>query len=73
MGVAVKAVQDSDGRIVDFLYQDINRLGAGLHGLQREDLLRRVASPRPSRKLARSGIFDLYVHCVDTGKPLIPG
>ncbi|MFN8071663.1 MAG: PAS domain S-box protein [Mycobacterium sp.] len=66
----LKAVRDSDGRIVDFLYQDINRLGAGLHGLQREDLLgRSVAASLP--ELARSGIFDLYVHCVDTGKPLI--
>ena len=66
----LKAVRDSDGRIVDFVYQDINRLGARQQGMDRADMLgRSVAESLP--ELRRSGVLDLFVRCIDTGEPLI--
>ena len=66
----LKAVRDSGGRVVDFVYHDINRVAAQQQRLRREDLLgRSVAESLP--ELVRSGILEKYVHCIDTGEPLV--
>lgn len=66
----LKAVRDPGGRIVDFVYHDINRVAARQQRLQRDDLLgRSVAETLP--EVARIGLIEQYAHCVDTGEPLI--
>ena len=66
----LKAVRDSRGRVIDFVYHDINRIAARQQRLRREDLLgRSVAESLP--ELVRNGILDLYVCCIETGEPLV--
>ena len=66
----LKAVRDPGGRIIDFVYHDINRVAARQQQLEREDLLSRsVADTLP--EVARIGLIAQYAHCVETGEPLV--
>ncbi len=66
----LKAVRDPSGRVVDFVYRDLNRIAAQQQQQPREDLLgRSVAESLPD--VVRSGILDSYIRCIDTGEPLV--
>ena len=66
----LKAVRDPRGRVVDFVYHDINCIAARQQRLRPEDLIgRSVADTLP--EVARIGLIEQYAHCVDTGEPLI--
>jgi PAS domain S-box-containing protein len=66
----LKAVRDSGGRVVDFIYHDINVIAARQQRLRREDLLgHSLIESLPA--LVPSGVFEKYVHCIDTGEPIV--
>ncbi len=66
----LEAVRDPSGRIADFVYRDVNRAALHQHGRQRADVLgHRLTEVLPST--ADSGLLDFYVHCLETGEPLI--
>ena len=65
----LQAVRDDVGHIVDFVYREINPIGAAQHQRRREDLIgRSVAETLPS--VNSSGLLARYAHCVETGEPL---
>lgn len=66
----LKAVRNPGGRVVDFVYHDINRVAARQQRLRPEDLIgRSVADTLP--EVARIGLIEQYARCVDTGHPLV--
>lgn len=66
----VQAVRDPEGRVVDFVYRDINLIAARQQARRREDLLgRSLAATLPN--VMTSGLFGMYARCADTGEPLV--
>lgn len=67
--VLLEAERDPSGRIVDFLYRDVNQATCAYLGLSREELLGRgVVETMPGIK---DTLLPGYIRCLDTGEPLI--
>ena len=63
------SIRDGEGKIVDFTIQYINLPGAKSNGVSREQQIgARLLQVAPNLK--SSGLFDAYVHVVNTGEPL---
>lgn len=61
--------RDESGRIVDFIFADLNRRGAEVLGLPREAILgQRLCELRPVNRAA--GFFDRYLRVFETGEIL---
>lgn len=67
--VLLEAVRDPGGRVVDFVYRDLNRAALRQQGWSRADLLGRSVGETPSAVVS-SGLLQFYVRCLDTGEPL---
>lgn len=66
----LEAVRDEDGKIVDFTYVDANDAAVVFTGRPRAQLIgARLLDVVPGQK--DSGLFDLCVHTVETGEPLV--
>jgi PAS domain S-box-containing protein len=68
--VLLEAVRDADGRVVDFIYWEVNRATCDYLGLSRDDLVG-TGLLEASPGVAASGLFADYVRCVDTGEAVI--
>lgn len=67
--VLLEAVRASDGRVVDFVYRELNQATCDYLGLSREELLGRgVVETMPGIK---DTLLPGYIRCVETGEPLI--
>ena len=68
--VLLEPVRDSQGRVVDFLYVEVNRATCEYLGLSRDELLGHgLMSKSPG--IAEAGLFADYVRCLDTGEPVV--
>ena len=68
--VLMEAVRDAGGHIVDFLFRDVNRAAHEYLSLGRGDLLgHTLLEIMPN--MGPAGLVSRYVHCVDTGDPVI--
>lgn len=68
--VQLSAIRDIGGDIVDFRYVDVNRAGCEYLQLGRQELIGQAITERlPS--VRPSGLLDHYVHCLETGEPLV--
>lgn len=68
--VLLKAVRESDGRVVDFVYAEVNQATCDYLGLSRDDLLgNRLSELSPG--IIKHGLFGRYVQCLNTGEPLV--
>ena len=68
--VLFEAVRDPSGRITDFVYREVNNSACHYIGMRREDMIGNSAiATMPN--LARSGLFERYAECADTGRPQI--
>ncbi|MBU3750117.1 MAG: PAS domain S-box protein, partial [Mycobacterium sp.] len=66
----LQAVRDPAGRVMDFVYRDINPLAARQHQSNRADLIgRSLTETLPA--VTSSGLLEMYAHCVETGDPLV--
>lgn len=67
--VLLEATRDSSGRIVDFLYREVNQATCDYLGLSRAELIGRgVVETMPG---IRDTLLPGYIRCLDTGEPLI--
>lgn len=67
--ILIDAIRDDNGKIVDFLYRNVNRATCEYLNLSREDLLgSRLLQSFPG--LRDSALFRAYVFTVETGEPL---
>lgn len=67
--VLLEAVRASDGRVVDFVYRELNQATCDYLGLSREELLGRgVVETMPGIK---DTLLPGCIRCVETGEPLI--
>jgi PAS domain S-box-containing protein len=65
-----RAVRDEHGKIVDFVIEYLNPIGAKSNGLPRNQQIgRRLLELFPGR--LESGLFDDYCQVVETGEPLM--
>ncbi|MGI9123815.1 MAG: hypothetical protein ACR2JM_03560, partial [Mycobacterium sp.] len=62
--VLMEAVRDPSGRVVDFLYRDVNRATCEYLGLSRDELVGRGAIELMPGIAAT--LFDDYVRCLET-------
>lgn len=68
--VLLIAVRDDAGRIVDFEYTFANDAASAQSGVRGADLVgRRLLDVLPFHR--RTGLFEAYVHVVETGEPLV--
>ena len=66
--MAFEAVRDRQGAIVDLLITSTNSVGAGIAGKTIDELVgKRSLTDFPGIKSA--GLYDLYVHTIQTGEP----
>ena len=66
----LSAVRDDRNQIVDFCYEYINEVGCRLNQRSREEQIgHTLLELLPAHK--DSGIFDQYVHVVESGEPLV--
>ena len=68
--VLLEAVRDSGGRVVDFVYRELNKATCDYLGRPRHDLLGHTLLGK-SPGLAEAGLFAEYVRCLDTGEPVV--
>jgi len=66
----LESVRDGSGRVVDFVYRSVNRAACGYFESEEGDILGRSARAISS-DLHRSGLFDRYLDCLETGTPAI--
>ena len=67
--VLLEPARDCSGRIVDFVYREVNDATCEYLGLSREDLLGRgVVETLPGLK---GRLLQDYIRCLETGEPLI--
>jgi len=65
-----EAVRDEAGKIVDFVYVDANPAACAYNGMDYEHLVgARLLDVQPG--IIAYGLFDRYVHVVETGEPLV--
>lgn len=63
-------VRDSEGRVVDFEYVDVNDETLAYFALTRDEMIKgRLLELSPAHYA--SGLFARYVHIVETGEPLV--
>ncbi len=68
--VLLKAIRDSRGTIIDFLYVDANDAACEYNRISRDDLVgASLMDLLPGHK--GTGLFAQYCHTVNTGEPLI--
>lgn len=68
--VFLEAVRDGDDRVVDFVYTAANDEAIRYLNIERDDLLgSQLLHQFPGQRT--SGMFDRYVQCLTTGRPLI--
>lgn len=68
--VLLQAVQDSHGRVADFVYREVNQAACDYLGLSRGELIgRRLLELSPG--VANAGAFADYVRCLKTGEPVV--
>lgn len=66
----LQGVRDAGGRIVDFVYRDVNRATCEYLGMAREELIgRTLLETMPNLK--PSGLLDLYAECAVSHRPMI--
>lgn len=66
----LEAVRDGEGRVVDFICRDLNRAACEQMGLRRAELVgQSLVEMLPS--VESSGLLKHYVHCLETGDPLV--
>jgi len=66
----LEAQRDTGGRVVDFIYREVNRATCDYLDLTREELVGSgLLEIAPG--VAASGLFADYVRCLDTGEPVI--
>lgn len=66
----LEAARGPDGRIVDFVFRDVNRAACGYLRLDRNDLVgRTLLTIMPN--MGPTGLVERYAHCVETREPLI--
>lgn len=68
--VLLEAQRDSSGRVIDFIYRQLNQATCNYLGLSREDLLGH-GLVEVSPGVIESDLFAAYVRCVDTGEPVL--
>jgi PAS domain S-box-containing protein len=68
--VMFEAVRDNSGKVVDFIFADANDAAIAYNHSTREAMIGgRLLDILPGH--ARSGVFDTYVHALETGEPMI--
>lgn len=68
--MVIEAVRDDTGRIVDFIYRNVNIAMCEQLGVPRERLIGRgLSSTLP--EFSESGLLDRYVDCVESGIPVV--
>ncbi|TXI43105.1 MAG: PAS domain S-box protein [Mycobacterium sp.] len=68
--VLMEAARDAAGRVTDFVYRELNQATCDYLGLFREDLLGH-SFVAMSPGVVESGLFARYVHCLETGDPVV--
>lgn len=68
--VLLRAVRGPGGRIVDFVYLDVNRATCEYLNMRREDLIGAALS-HTFPNIEGSGLLSCYVRCVETGVPVL--
>ena len=67
--VVLRAVRDESGRVVDFEYVEANQAAIEINHTTRDELIgSRLLTLLPGH--LESGLFDYFVHTVETGEPL---
>lgn len=68
--VLLEAVRDDRGRVVDFVFREVNRAACEITGFNRTQLLGRglVEAVPP---FTSSGLLERYAGCLDGGDPLV--
>ncbi len=68
--VVMRAVRDRSGRVIDFEYEEANRAAIAINHTTREELIgARLLTLLPGHRT--SGLFDHFVHTVETGESLV--
>jgi PAS domain-containing protein len=68
--VIFEAVRDEDGRVIDFIFTDANDAAIQYNNSTREKMIgARLLDILPG--LRSSGTFEVYVHALESGEPLI--
>lgn len=68
--VILEAVRDERGKVIDFRYTEANNVAIAYNQTTRAELIgSRLLEMLPGH--AGSGLFDMYVHTVETGEPLV--
>ena len=66
----LQAIRDPRGRIINFVYRDVNRATCEYLRLTREELIgHTVLEAMPN--IASSGLLDRYAECIETHQPII--
>lgn len=68
--VLLEAVRDSQGRVVEFVYVEVNRQTCEYLGLSRDELIGSGLLGK-SPGIAEVGLFADYVRCLKTGEPVV--
>ena len=68
--VLLRVVTDSDGKVVDFVYREVNQATCDYLGLSRTELIGRGLLEL-SPGVAQTGLFADYVRCLRTGEPVV--
>lgn len=68
--VLLEPVRDTDGRVVNFVYVEVNRATCDAVGLPREVILGHMFLEHwPG--IVEAGLFDIFVQCLETGEPVV--
>jgi PAS domain S-box-containing protein len=68
--IILRAIRDDSGRVIDFQYTDANDAAIRYNETTREELIGgRLLELLPAH--VDSGLFDRYVHTLETGEPLV--
>lgn len=68
--VIFEAIRDEEGKVIDFIFTDANDAAIAYNHSTREEMIgARLTDILPGHR--RSGIFDVYVHALETGEPLM--
>lgn len=68
--VMMETLRDDQGRVVDFVYRDVNRAAYEEMDLTRAEMVgRRVSDTSPH--FGSSGLMDLYAECAGSGEPVV--
>jgi PAS domain S-box-containing protein len=68
--VMMETVRDDQGRVVDFLYRDVNRAACKEMDLTRAEMVGRSVFDI-SPYFGSSGLVDVYAGCAESGEPVV--